>query len=64
MTEFKAVTETLIKVLGKGRRTAGHLGFNNAEQIWVFMQNDGVPTSQETLGAIYRKLKELNRDRL
>ena len=64
MTEFKEVTETLTKVLGKKGRTAGHLGFIDAYQGWVFMQNTAVSTSQETLGAIYRKLKEMNRDKV
>ena len=62
MTEFKETHETLIKVLGKGGRTAGHLGFNSGELAWIFMQNRGVSTCQETLGAIYRKLKELNKE--
>ena len=64
MTEFKEVNKTLITVLGKEGRTAGHLGFNSGKRAWVFMQNTAVATSQETLGAIYRKLKELNHDRL
>lgn len=62
MTEFKEVNETLITVLGKEGRTAGHLAFSSTDQLWVFMQNTAVATSQKTLGAIYRELKELNKE--
>lgn len=62
MTEFKKKHETLIAVRGKEGRTAGHLAFGSESRSWVFMQNAYVSTCQETLGAIYRKLKELNKE--
>ena len=60
---FEEVTPTWIEVTGVFGTRSGKLT-PDREGIWGFEQESYSRTTMRSLGAIYRKLKELNSDRV